>query len=191
MLASEIFSAKVDVVPQPAEYNVHLVSSDPRMGRYKKAQQSSHLCKTIRKNIINNILKKYHLVEPKVDSGKKRKKTSKKDLDEWKLRRAQGLEGWKKKKRVISTKKKKFQKYQVVPRFQSSVRLDTQYLHLTTIFLTFQAMFNMWRLPFQKDLFKQRFESQFDSATNQSKSRSHQGKHGRSLVKIECSRTNL
>ena len=113
MLASEIFSAKVDVVPQPAEYNVHLVSSDPRLGRYKKPQQSSHLCKTIRKNVINNILKKYHLAEPKVDSGKRRKKPNKKDLEEWKLRRAQGLEGWKKKKRVISTKKKKFQKYQV------------------------------------------------------------------------------
>ena len=69
LLASEIFSAKVDVVPQPAEYNVHLVSSDPRLGRYKKKQQQSHLCKTIRKNIISNILKKYHLVEAKVDSG--------------------------------------------------------------------------------------------------------------------------
>ena len=177
-----IFSAKVDVVPQPAEYNVHLVSSDPRMGRYKKAQQSSHLCKTIRKNVINNILKKYHLAEPKVDSGKRRKKPNKKDLEEWKLRRAQGLEGWKKKKRVISTKKKKFQKYQV-----TSNSLNFSSIKL----IFFKAMFYMWRLPFQTDLFRQRFKSQFNRASNQSEGRSHQRKHGRSLVKITCSRTNL
>ena len=141
MLASEIFSAKVDVVPQPAEYNVHLVSSDPRLGRYKKTQQSSHLCKTIRKNVINNILKKYHLAEPKVDSGKRRKKPNKKDLEEWKLRRAQGLEGWKKKKRVISTKKKKFQKYQVT----FKIKFTNFFVYKTDFF---KAMFYMWRLPF-------------------------------------------
>ena len=184
MLASEIFSAKVDVVPQPAEYNVHLVSSDPRLGRYKKPQQSSHLCKTIRKNVINNILKKYHLAEPKVDSGKRRKKPNKKDLEEWKLRRAQGLEGWKKKKRVISTKKKKFQKYQVT----FKIKFTKFFVYKTDFF---KAMFYMWRLPFQTDLFRQRFKSQFNRASNQSEGRSHQRKHGRSLVKITCSRTNL
>ena len=73
-----------------------------------------HLCKTIRKKIIHGILEKYNLVEPKVDSGRKRRKrVTKKELDAWKYKRAQGLEGWKKKKKkVISSKKKKFQKYQ-------------------------------------------------------------------------------
>ena len=54
---------------------------------------------------------KYHFVEPKIDSGRRKKKTSKKDLQEWKLKRASGQEGWKrKKKKVISTKRKKFTK---------------------------------------------------------------------------------
>ncbi len=64
------------------------------------------------------------LVEAKVDSGFRRKKTTKKDLAEWKLRRAQGLEGWKHKpkKRVVSSKhKRKYQKYQV--RYFIMVRL--------------------------------------------------------------------
>ena len=34
LVASEILSAKVDVVPKPLEYNVGIVSSDPRKGRY-------------------------------------------------------------------------------------------------------------------------------------------------------------
>ena len=59
---------------------------------------------------------KYNFVDPKVDSGRRRKKTTKKDLQEWKLKRASGQEGWKKqkKKRVISTKRKKFTKHQVL-----------------------------------------------------------------------------
>ena len=35
LVASEILSAKVDVIPEPQEYNINLVSSDPRRGRYQ------------------------------------------------------------------------------------------------------------------------------------------------------------
>ena len=79
------------------------------------------MCKTIRKKIITGILEKYNLVEAKVDHGKKKKKTTKKqkekDLDDWKLRRAAGGEGWKKPKfggpKFSTKRKKKYQKYKV------------------------------------------------------------------------------
>lgn len=114
LVGSEILSAKVEVVPQAQEFNINLVSSDPRRGRYQVPVPQRHLCKTIRKKIIAGILQKYNLVEAKVDSGKRRKKVTKKQLDEWKYKRAQGLEGWKKKpkKKIISSKRKKYQKYQ-------------------------------------------------------------------------------
>ncbi len=106
--------------------------------RYQKKETQAHLCKAVRKNIITNIIRKYHLVESRVDNGRGRRRTTKKvascckmklkiitlmdviqkDLEAWKMRRAQGLEGWKRKKKkrrkkVISSKgkKKKFQQY--------------------------------------------------------------------------------
>jgi hypothetical protein len=89
------------------------------LGRYMgRTPKASHLCKSIRKQVITAILEKYHLIDAKVDHGKGKKKTTKKDLDAWKFRRAQGLEGWKTKKkkryrRKVVKKKKKFQKYKV------------------------------------------------------------------------------
>ena len=76
------------------------------------------MCKAVRKKIITEIFEKYNLVPAKVDHGKKRKKPTKKELAEWKLRRAEGQEEWNKKhklkrKKVISSKKRKFQKYKV------------------------------------------------------------------------------
>ena len=67
------------MLPIPQEFNVNLVSSDPRRGRYEQKQTHRHLCKTVRKNILQGILEKYQLIEPKVDSGKRRKRISKKE----------------------------------------------------------------------------------------------------------------
>ena len=53
----------------------------------------------VRKTLIDDIIIKHKLVKPRIDTGRRRRKTTKKDLDRWKQKRARHLEGWKKKKK--------------------------------------------------------------------------------------------
>ncbi len=57
-VASELFSAKVNVVPKPAEYDMSRVSTDPRRGRYadkktKFGPPFGHLCKLVISSFFN------------------------------------------------------------------------------------------------------------------------------------------
>ena len=110
LITSELFSARVSVVPKPAEFNANIVSTDPRRGRYKTMKDyglpNVHLCKLIRKHLLNSIMTKFSIIRPKVDSNLGKKKPSKKDLDEWKLRRGQKANE-KRRRKVISTKRRK------------------------------------------------------------------------------------
>ena len=66
LVASELFSARVNVVPKPAEFNPNVSATDPRRGRYKSPMDYGapygHLCKMVRKHLIGK--------------GEKRKQTS-------------------------------------------------------------------------------------------------------------------
>ncbi len=115
LITSELFSAKVSVVPKPAEFNTNLVSQDPRRGRYKSPKDfglpNAHLCKLIRKQLLNSIMAKFSLVRPKIDSNLGKKKPSKKELEEWKLSRGrranERAHHHRRKRKVVSTKKRK------------------------------------------------------------------------------------
>ena len=57
-VASELFSAKVNVVPKPGEYDMSRVSTDPRRGRYadkktKFGPPFGHLCKLVKIIFLN------------------------------------------------------------------------------------------------------------------------------------------
>ena len=59
LVASEIFSAQVDVVSRPQE--MWYPSTDPRRGRYEVKSPQRHLCKAVRNNLLTSIFKKYNL----------------------------------------------------------------------------------------------------------------------------------
>ena len=119
LIASELYSAKVTVVPPPGEGDVTRVSQDPRRGRYGKKKVHGppfqHLCKMIRKKLIKDIIHKHNLVsaKPKVDTGLGKKLPTKKQLMHWKKQRARHTEQWRRRKKkrrrkgVISTKRKR------------------------------------------------------------------------------------
>ena len=116
MIASEIYSAKVNVVPPPGEGDITRVARDPRSGRFDKKKRygppHERLCKVVRRQLIHDIVHKLKLDSaiPRIDTGLGKKLPSKNELKQWKLRRASNMEHWKKrkrKKRVVSTKKKK------------------------------------------------------------------------------------
>ena len=117
LIASELFSAKVTVVPPPGEGDATRVSRDPRRGRHGQAAQFGppyqHLCKIIRKKLITDIIHKHNLtsMKPRVDTGLGQKLPTKKQLLKWKKQRAMDPWGRKKKRKkrrkVVSTKRKR------------------------------------------------------------------------------------
>ena len=116
LIASEIYSAKVNIVPPPGEGDVTRVARDPRSGRWDKKKRygppHERLCKMVRKQVIRDICHKLKLESavPRIDTGLGKKLPTRSELKQWKLRRASNMEHWKKrkrKKRVVSTKKKK------------------------------------------------------------------------------------
>ena len=116
LIASEIYSAKVSVVRPPGEGDITRVARDPRSGRFDRKQRygppHERLCKMVRKQVIRDIVHKLKLDSaiPRIDTGLGKKLPTRSELKQWKLRRASGMEQWKKrkrKKRVVSTKKKK------------------------------------------------------------------------------------
>jgi hypothetical protein len=116
LIASEIYSAKVNVVPPPGEGDITRVARDPRSGRFDKKRRygppHERLCKMVRKQLIRDIVHKLKLDSaiPRIDTGLGKKLPTRNELSQWKLRRASNMEHWKKRKRkrrVVSTKKKK------------------------------------------------------------------------------------
>ena len=116
LIASEIYSAKVNIVPPPGEGDVTRVARDPRSGRWDKKKRygppHERLCKMVRKQVIRDICHKLKLdsAVPRIDTGLGKKLPTRSELKQWKLRRASNMEHWKKRKRrkvVVSTKKKK------------------------------------------------------------------------------------
>lgn len=55
-----------------------------------------------------NIIQKYNLVKPRVDTNLGAKKPTKKELEKWKIKRAKRMEARKKRKKVVSTKRKRY-----------------------------------------------------------------------------------
>ncbi|XP_059088754.1 uncharacterized protein LOC131884877 [Tigriopus californicus] len=113
LVASELFSAQVNVVPKPAEFNTELTPVDPARSRYKSIDEfgtpHAHLCKLVRQHLIQRIIKKHALVQPRVKTNVTGKIPTKDELDQWKLKRARkSEENRRKKRKVIRTKKKKF-----------------------------------------------------------------------------------
>lgn len=112
LVASELFSAKVNVVPKPAEFNMESTPVDPARSRYKSIDEfgtpHAHLCKLVRQHLIQRIIKKHALVQPRVKTNVTGRIPTKEELDQWKLKRARKSEESRRKKKVISTKKKKF-----------------------------------------------------------------------------------
>ena len=116
LIASEIYSAKVNIVPPPGEGDVTRVARDPRSGRWDKKRRygppHERLCKMVRKQVIRDICHKLKLesAAPRIDTGLGKKLPTRSELKQWKLRRASNMEHWKKRKRkrvTVSTKKKK------------------------------------------------------------------------------------
>jgi hypothetical protein len=53
----------------------------------------------VRSTLIRDIIIKHKLIKPRVDTGRRKKRPTKKDLEKWKHKRARHLEGWRKKKK--------------------------------------------------------------------------------------------
>ena len=71
-----------------------------------------HLCKLVREKLLSRIITKYALVRPKINTNLGKRKPGRKELDDWKLRRARKdnekrLGGKKKKIRVVATKRRR------------------------------------------------------------------------------------
>ncbi|XP_040582249.1 uncharacterized protein [Lepeophtheirus salmonis] len=115
-IAAEIFSTRVAVTPEPREYDQSRVPTDPRKGKFfhrNKGSSTRRLCRVIHKRLVKDIAlrHKIQLITAKVDTGRGRKKTSKKDLDSWKIGRGRRLNEEARRRRrrkVISTKRKKY-----------------------------------------------------------------------------------
>jgi hypothetical protein len=115
LVAAELFSAKISVVPKAAEFNANRLATDPRRGRYQRKRDFgapyNRLCKLLRKQLINNIIRKHALlsVTPRVDSNLGKKIPSKRDLEKWKLKRARKVQerSSRKRRKVVSTKRKR------------------------------------------------------------------------------------
>lgn len=68
----------------------------------------------VRKTLIDDIIIKHKLVKPRIDTGRRRKRTTRKDLDKWKQKRARHLEGWKKKKKKRRFENNLYQKIFII-----------------------------------------------------------------------------
>ena len=112
VVASELFSSKVNVSPRPSESNASNVPTDPSRGRYMSAKDFGapygHLCKLVRKHLLGSIMANYSKVKPKVNSNLGKPKPTRKELERWKIQRAKKLQKRRgRKRKVISTKRKR------------------------------------------------------------------------------------
>ena len=86
-----------------------------------------HLCKLVREKLLSRIITKYALVRPKVNSNLGKRRPGKKELDDWKLRRARKDNekrlAKRKKIHVVSTKRRRISaRYRLVTYISGTLR---------------------------------------------------------------------
>ena len=123
IVAEELYRAEVQVVPRPAEFNISRVARDPRRGRYRKEPTQPHgklcrsggscnylkklkknlkPCRDIRRQLIDEIIKKHKMVGGRAATdGEKRKRRKRYEVKQRIIQKKKRI------RKVVSTKVKK------------------------------------------------------------------------------------